>query len=152
MSDLDKTQKMTNPELAKTVRIDPAELDAPASPPAEDPMRKTIVMNKPPEIDAMGWLVGDRGMNKGQIHHLGGERTMVGADRSSDIVLDDGSVSDQHTSIRFRDGGFTIADLDSTNGTTVNGESVVRGEISDGDRIGFGASEWVFKCVIFDQG
>lgn len=150
MSDLDKTQATPNPQLAKTVRIDPAELDAPKAQ-AEDPMRKTVVMNKPPSIEAAAWLIADRGPRKGQMHRLDGERVTIGASGSSQVVIDEPEVSEPHASIRFRDGTFSISDLDSTNGTTVNGEPVVRGDLADGDRIGFGASEWVFKCVVFSD-
>ncbi len=149
MSDPGKTQHTPDPALARTVRIDPNEAAAPAQ--ADDPMRKTIVMNRPPQIGAVAWLVADRGAHKGQTHRIEGERSTLGADRGSDIVIDDGAVSDRHASLRFQDGVFTITDLDSTNGTRVNGDTVQKQELADGDRIGLGASSWVFKCVVFQD-
>lgn len=149
MSDLDKTQAIPNPELAKTVRIDPDAARQGAAP--EDPMRKTIVMNKPPEIGAVAWLVADRGAHKGRLHQISGDRATVGADASCEVRIDDAAASDRHASIRFVEDHFTITDLDSTNGTKVNGEEVLKQDLSDGDRITIGGSDWVFKCVIFES-
>jgi len=153
MSDLDKTQKIPNPALAKTVRIDPEELERElsAKKPKADAGRKTVVMQRPPEISAIAWLVADQGSERGTMHRIGGERTTVGAVSDCDIVLDHDHVSDRHASIRFRDGEFFVTDLDSTNGTTVNGASATQEPVADGDRVGFGSSEWVFKCVIFPE-
>lgn len=148
MSDADKTQHTPNPALARTVRIDPDE----ASPPkADDPMRRTVVMNRPPQIGAVAWLVADRGARKGTAHRIEGERSILGADPSSDIVVDDPHVSDQHASLRFAEGVFTLTDLDSTNGTRLNGEPLQKSELADGDRIGLGETSWVFKCVVFQD-
>lgn len=147
MSDPGKTQQTPNPALARTVRIDPEEA-APKK--ADDPMRRTVVMNKPPEIGAVAWLVSDRGASKGTVHRIDGERSILGA-AGADVVIDDPHVSEQHASLRFADGVFTLTDLDSTNGTRLNGEALQKGELADGDRIGLGESSWVFKCVVFEN-
>ncbi|MEK9500807.1 FHA domain-containing protein [Gaopeijia maritima] len=149
MSDPGKTQQTPNPALARTVRIDPEEA-APKAP-ADDPMRRTIVMNQPPTIDAVAWLVADRGAAKGTVHRIDGERSVLGADGSADVRIDDPHISEQHASLRFHDGRFTLTDLDSTNGTRLNGEEVQKSELSDGDRIGLGGTSWVFKCVVFEN-
>ncbi len=147
MSESARTQQTPDPALARTVRIDPT---APATPPADDPMRRTIVMNQPPRIDAAAWLVADRGPARGTVHRLEGERSLLGADAAADIRIDDAHISDQHASIRFSEGRFTLTDLDSTNGTRLNGEAVQKAEVTDGDRIGLGGTSWVFKCVVFE--
>ena len=148
MSDLDKTQQAPNPALAKTVRIDPGA--APAAPAPEDPMRRTVVLQAAPTIDAVAWMVGERGEERGRTHQINGERVIIGADQTCDVPISDQHASDRHASIRFSEGQFTIADLDSTNGTRVNGESVLRQSLQDGDRISIGSSDWVFKCVVFN--
>lgn len=146
MSDPGKTQQTPNPALARTVRIDP---DAPAPKKADDPMRRTVVMNRPPEIGAVAWLVSDRGPAKGTVHRIEGERSILGA-AGADVVIDDAHVSEQHASLRFADGVFTLTDLDSTNGTRLNGEPVQKSDLADGDRIGLGETSWIFKCVVFE--
>ena len=114
-------------------------------------MRRTIVMNRPPEIGAVAWLVADRGPQKGTVHRIEGARSVLGADRSADVLIDDPHISEQHASLRFTDGVFTLADLDSTNGTRLNGEPVHKSELADGDRIGLGGTSWTFKCVVFQD-
>ena len=47
---------------------------------------------------------------------------------SLEIVLDDSSVSRRHAEVRFADGGWFVRDLESTNGTYVNGVRVGPGE------------------------
>ncbi|MEZ4414224.1 MAG: FHA domain-containing protein [Gemmatimonadota bacterium] len=150
MSDPDKTQKLPNPALAKTVRIDPSELEREMKG-REDTGRKTVVMQRPPEIAAVAWLVCDRGEDRGRMHRIDGEKAVVGADSLCEIIIKHDHVSDRHASIRFKDGGFVITDLDSTNGTTVNGEAAHQHPLMDGDRVGFGSSQWVFKCVLFQD-
>jgi pSer/pThr/pTyr-binding forkhead associated (FHA) protein len=149
MSDPDKTQQTPNPALARTVRIDPDAADS--APEAEDPMRRTIVMNRPPEISAVAWLVADRGTLKGETHRIDDRKAILGADQTSDIVVRDPHISEQHASIRFDDGTFTVTDLDSTNGTRVNGDPIQKHALEDGDRVQLGETSWVFKCVVFED-
>ena len=52
------------------------------------------------------------------------EESYIGRDASNDIVLDDAEMSARHARIGFRDGGFWVEDLDSTNGTYVNGTRI----------------------------
>ncbi|HVL15514.1 MAG TPA: HD domain-containing phosphohydrolase [Gemmata sp.] len=47
---------------------------------------------------------------------------------SLEIALDDSSVSRRHAEIRYGDDGWTVRDLDSTNGTYVNGVRIGPGE------------------------
>lgn len=63
---------------------------------------------------------------------------LIGRHRNCDVVLSDPSVSRRHARLRFRDGRWILQDLDSTNGTTVNGSSVGRCELRPGDYIGIG--------------
>ncbi len=149
MSDLDKTQAIHNPDLAKTVRIDPDAAKQGAAP--EDPMRKTVVLNRAPEIGAVAWLVSDRGPNKGTLHQISGDRATLGVDPSCEVRVDDPAASDRHASIRFIEDHFAITDLDSTNGTVVNGDAVLKQDLADGDRVKIGSTEWVFKCVVFES-
>jgi hypothetical protein len=61
------------------------------------------------------------------------------------IRLTDTGVSRKHAELRLDDGKVTIVDLDSTNGTTVNGRPIDKALLHDGDRIGLGASVLVFR-------
>lgn len=56
----------------------------------------------------------------------------IGADPLSDIVLADPTVSRMHAEIRRNKGGLELIDLDSTNGTFIDGMEIGNVEISPG--------------------
>lgn len=63
----------------------------------------------------------------------------IGRDPSSNICLDDEGVSRNHIKIIvYDDGRPNIVDLESTNGTFVNGKQVDAAPLSEGDRIQIG--------------
>lgn len=67
-------------------------------------------------------------------------RINVGRGGANEIVIEDESISRLHAQIhRNRDGGFSITDMDSLNGTFVNGDRV-RGTmaLNPGDTVAFG--------------
>jgi len=135
-------------ELAATVRIEDVE---PAVGTSDQTARKTELMQRPLTIQGLGWLVGTQVANKGQTHRIDGERVTLGADGDCDIVIPSDQVSERHASLRFQDAGFVLTDLDSSNGTFVNGDEVQQESLKDGDRVRFGPEEFVFKCVVFDE-
>jgi pSer/pThr/pTyr-binding forkhead associated (FHA) protein len=63
----------------------------------------------------------------------------VGRAIRADFVVDAALVSRVHCRLTARaDGRLEVQDLDSTNGTFVNGKKVDRVELKDGDRLGVG--------------
>ena len=77
----------------------------------------------------------------GQLFKIMPGEMVLGRSTEADIRLDDEGVSRQHAKIRRRsDGTVEVSDLDSTNGTYVNGAQIRHFTLSDGDRIqiGFG--------------
>ena len=54
-------------------------------------------------------------------YRLRAGQTSIGYAKDNDIVLDASTVSRYHAVIRRRIGGYTLTDLESTNGTFVNG-------------------------------
>ncbi len=74
---------------------------------------------------------------------LGPEPITIGRDPDNDLVLDDRRVSRRHAEIRLRLGRYTLYDLQSTNGTFVNGRRVAEIALSDGDRLTIGGTEVV---------
>ncbi len=67
---------------------------------------------------------------------LEGAGVLVGRDPRCDIVLDHPAVSRRHTVITHTEDAYFVEDLDSTNGTFLNGERVSeRHEIRDDDKI-----------------
>ena len=73
----------------------------------------------------------------------GGVRT-VGRATGADFIVDAPLVSRVHCRLTaLPDGGLEVQDLDSTNGTFINGERIQTGRLSSGDRLGLGKVELV---------
>lgn len=66
------------------------------------------------------------------------EELVIGRHPSCDVVLGDDTVSRRHAMLTFRDGGWIVRDLDSTNGTRLNGQHVGRCRLRPGDQLGLG--------------
>ena len=65
----------------------------------------------------------------------------VGRTDDNIVHIDDASVSSHHATLTHKDGGYILDDLDSTNGTRVNGEPTKHAVLDHGDRIRFGKVE-----------
>jgi hypothetical protein len=77
---------------------------------------------------------------------LAAEPITVGRSPECDITIVDSNVSRRHAEIQPRGDGFVIVDLDSTNGTRVNGVRVAERELQDGDELAFGNTRMVFQA------
>ena len=64
------------------------------------------------------------------------------------IQLDEPSVSSRHAQITVAGDTYELRDLESTNGTRVNGESIKTVTLQLGDRIRFGKVEACFECEV----
>ncbi|RMG17702.1 MAG: FHA domain-containing protein [Deltaproteobacteria bacterium] len=73
------------------------------------------------------------------------EHIRIGSHPSSDFVLEDRTVSRRHAEIRFTERGYLLCDLDSTNGTFLDGKRIERAYLTDGCTIRCGES-----CLRFD--
>jgi pSer/pThr/pTyr-binding forkhead associated (FHA) protein len=63
----------------------------------------------------------------------------VGRAIRADFVVDAALVSRVHCRLTARkDGGLEVQDLESTNGTFVNGKKIDRAELKSGDELGIG--------------
>lgn len=81
------------------------------------------------------------GVLKGTSVPLRADGTRIGRDPGLDLVVpfeDQQYVSRRHALIRRDDGGFVVEDLQSSNGTLVNGRPVRRAVLAHGDEIQFG--------------
>ena len=85
------------------------------------------------------------GSNSGTQIALKKGKTLIGALEDNDVVLADSRVSRYHAEIVVRGRSIELADLDSTNGTMINGQPVKRGPIGIGDKITFADVEIIFE-------
>ncbi|MDO8320394.1 FHA domain-containing protein [Rhodoferax sp.] len=75
------------------------------------------------------------------------ERTTLGRRPFNDVVLENLAVSGQHACLIQHDLQVLIEDLDSTNGTYVNGRSVKKQKLQNGDTVEIGK----FKIKFVDE-
>jgi pSer/pThr/pTyr-binding forkhead associated (FHA) protein len=91
-------------------------------------------------------LIVVSGSGAGEEHVVERPRWLVGRGPSVDAAFEDPEMSQRHLRIEFTRGRFHAIDLDSTNGTRVNGTGVASAELAHGDRIQAGAH--VFQILI----
>jgi len=69
----------------------------------------------------------------------------IGRARDNDIVIENLAISRNHSRIR-RDGDrFFLSDLNSANGTYLNGERITKAELTDGDTVSIGKHKLIFR-------
>ncbi len=93
-----------------------------------------------------------RGNDQGTRFELQGPSISLGRDVSNVIQLHDTEVSRQHSDIRVQDGVFTLTDLNSSNGTFVNGKRVQRSTLASGDQVQIGGTLMLFTGPTEDAG
>ncbi len=69
-----------------------------------------------------------------------------GRDRGCDVVLEEPGISAEHFELRRADGGWKVVDLESRNGTRLNGAFVNQSALKDGDVLHAGAVRVVFQA------
>ncbi len=101
-----------------------------------------------------GWLLVLSGKHKGEDFRLREGKNTVGSAPDCEVVLTDDHISTKHANIQVKratetTGAYSVADLDSTNGTFLNDsqEKIAREELVDNDTIMFGTTKCKFKCV-----
>jgi hypothetical protein len=82
---------------------------------------------------------------EGEVHPLAAHPMVLGRSKDCDIRLDDPNVSRRHAEVRPTGVGYTIVDLDSTNGIEVGGKRVKELELTDGARFTIGTTEISFS-------
>src|SRR5271169_5072845 len=89
-------------------------------------------------------IVAISGPLKGKLFRLADGRVSIGREPSNRAAIPDVTVSRQHCIVEVTDGHTEVADLDSHNGTFVNGIPVSRRLLEHGDIVRVGQSELVF--------
>ena len=77
----------------------------------------------------------------GVTHELVDEAITIGRAPDNTIVVNDPSISTHHAQLLLEGETYRLKDLDSTNGTRVNGKPVTETVLRFDDRIRFGAAE-----------
>lgn len=83
-------------------------------------------------------IVSEKGGQQSTFEFSKAEIT-IGRMKGNDIVLPKGNVSKKHSRIVLQDGGFSVSDLGSTNGTYVNGRKIAGEQpLTDSDKVYIG--------------
>ena len=127
---------VTDPAVKRgKCRITPVLAPAPGTP--------TAMPATPPLASATSAAVV---LADGQRIILDSDLITVGRQSDCEVVIDDHNVSRRHAEIRRTTAGWVITDLGSTNGTKVNGEKIVNGQLlTDGDVVAFGSAHTRFE-------
>jgi pSer/pThr/pTyr-binding forkhead associated (FHA) protein len=81
------------------------------------------------------------------MRELGSDIVMIGRAPSNQIVIDHPTVSAQHAVLLRTGASYWLKDLNSRNGTKINGDCVTDVELKDGDTIRFGSVTAIFAGV-----
>jgi hypothetical protein len=119
------------PECGLAVEHEPTVTYVPVEGPPDGDIGRPVA---PPDIGGYALTVV-RGPRAGLTFVLRDGTTTVGRHTSSDIFLDDITVSRHHCRFITEDGGLIVEDSGSTNGTYVNGSRVERQHLADGDEV-----------------
>jgi len=91
-----------------------------------------------------------QGRDRGTRYPLPATEGAVGIGRESGnaVQIHDSEVSRRHAEIRFNDGKHVIVDLQSSNGTFVNGRRVERAELAHADRVLLGRTVLAYSLDV----
>ena len=81
------------------------------------------------------------------MRELGSDVVTIGRAPSNQIIVDHPSVSAQHALLLRTGASYLLKDLNSKNGTRINGDCVTHAELKDGDTIRFGSVSAIFAGV-----
>lgn len=95
-------------------------------------------------------LVHVQGTELGRVRQLTQDVTLIGRSTDADLWLGDDGVSRKHARLVKVDDAFTLEDLNSANGTFVQGERITKKTLVDGDQIQLGPTA-IFRYSVTDE-
>jgi pSer/pThr/pTyr-binding forkhead associated (FHA) protein len=99
------------------------------------------------QAEPRGVLVICNGGFEGMVYELASDETIIGRNPTTHITLLDENISREHAVV-FVDrerGAFSIEDLQSTNGTKVNGKRIRSVDLNPEDEIEIGRTRFRFE-------
>ena len=85
------------------------------------------------------------GTESGKVVPLQAPTLVIGRGAEADLRLTDTGVSRRHAELHVDEDAVSLTDLQSTNGTTVNGQRVGHVVLADGDRISIGGTVLLYR-------
>jgi hypothetical protein len=81
----------------------------------------------------------------GKRHEVDKRRVVIGRSKECEIKLSDPNTSRRHAEVRQEGAAYWLVDLDSTNGSAVNGHRTARAKLESGDTITIGSTDLLFE-------
>ncbi|MGE5274458.1 MAG: FhaA domain-containing protein [Verrucomicrobiota bacterium] len=81
----------------------------------------------------------------GKRREITSRRVVIGRSKDCDVQITDPNASRRHAELRQEGSAYWLIDLDSTNGTTVNGHRTARAKLDSGDVITIGSTDLRFE-------
>lgn len=129
----------------------PAERQEAAAPPQLEPgatmvykPRTPLPADGPPPDVALAQEIVTLTLD-GKRHEVDKRRVVIGRSKECDIQLADPNVSRRHAELRQEGSAYWLVDLDSTNGSAVNGHRSARAKLESGDTITIGSTDLLFE-------
>lgn len=117
--------------------------------PLEHTQRFALVKESSAPVDSPTFVYSklrvDTGPDRNKIFNLDKVSMVIGRREDCDIVLSDDSISRSHARLDLHRGVYTIHDLGSTNGISVNGDKVTSRVLKPGDVVTLGTTVCTFK-------
>lgn len=139
------------PSAGETTIIGLPAITVPVTSTGDRPLTKEDLNTIMRLADGTALLISTGGAVSGSRYLLDEDEITVGRDPSSDILLDDSTVSRTHAVFRRINGNYSVIDAGSLNGTYVNRQRVDSQELKNGDEIILGKFRLVYftnKAVI----
>jgi pSer/pThr/pTyr-binding forkhead associated (FHA) protein len=94
-------------------------------------------------------LVIENGKKQGQVYRVKSDETVIGRKRDCDLTIPSPEVSRRHCLLSIHKGSVSVEDLESVNGTYVNGHRITaKMVLRPGDRLEVGPSRFVVEYEI----
>ena len=114
------------PSAGETTIIGLPAITVPVTSTGDRPLTKEDLNTIMRLADGTALLISTRGAVSGSRYLLDEDEITVGRNPSSDILLDDSTVSRTHAVFRRINGNYSVIDAGSLNGTYVNNEWIAR--------------------------
>jgi hypothetical protein len=99
----------------------------------------------PQRVEA--WLAVSQPDGAQAWHRLAGSWTTVGRGADNDLVVADQKISHRHFGLRLEAGRYTLFDLNSRNGTRLNGRAIREQVLENGDEIEAGDTRFAYALL-----
>jgi hypothetical protein len=147
----DESAKRRNPQVTASISDSRSQPPAAGRERAPSPAQSTSVYRVEPAGNRnTASLRSLEGTHMGRTFIVPPGTTSVGRSGDNDIVLDSPDVSRRHARIECGPGRIRVFDLNSTNGTRVNGDPIRVADVDNGDEIAFGGQRMSIEIHLPD--